>query len=436
MTKTNFFKNKQIKIIIIATLIILIMSNLSSWIIYFYMWRVMDNEMGKRLIATGKTILLKIEPEIFISNDEIKKIEFQLIKNYLNKIRSDSEIENIYIVDSDNKTILDAREEYIKNILHSYIENDKSELEGVLKGNTVHSKIYSLKGQYFKNAYLPIINKNKEIKYILCLEASAESLKFVKNLIIVLFLSGVLSIVLALIFAFYLNQTMQAFMKLEETLYHQEKFALMGQLSACVAHEIRNPLGIIKGSGEILKKRYQEEEIVEYINEEIERINRLINEFLSISKDIILNYQKIDINLIISKIIQGFNEKKIKINLNLDNDLPKINGDPEKLNQAFFNIILNAIQSLKEKTDGQISITTSYKKKNIKIVFEDNGIGIQKENLEKIFIPFFTTRDTGIGIGLFIVQKIIKAHEGNIEVESRVGEGSRFIVNLPIIHQP
>ncbi|MBI4650401.1 GHKL domain-containing protein [Candidatus Desantisbacteria bacterium] len=422
-------KKKRLKIVIVSILLGLVIFNFSTWAIYFYMRKTLDNEIGNRLLNIGKVALLKIDSKIFTDKKEETNIEIKLIKNYFKKIIATGNIEDIYIVDKNYNVVLEPKDEWIKNISHSYIEKDKNILKNVWIGKEIFTEIYEIKGSYFKNAYLPIIDNNT-ISYLLCLEASAETLKIVENLKLVLFSTSFISIFFAGIFAFYLGKTLQDFAKMEEELRIREKFALMGQVSANVAHEIRNPLGIIKGAGEILKKRYKEEDLVQYVNEEIERINHLINEFLTLSKDIVLNKQNVDINSLITSIINHIPvNEKIKIIPQLKENIPEIEADSEKLRQVFLNIIINAIESIKDK--GEVIITSCVDKKNVIVIISDTGAGIEKDNIKKIFLPFFTTKQSGIGVGLSTAQAIIQAHGGDMEVESKFMEGSRFIIKLP-----
>ncbi|MBI5206778.1 MAG: hypothetical protein HY934_03210 [Candidatus Firestonebacteria bacterium] len=434
MIKQN--QKKRLKIVITSTLIGLAIFNLLIWIIYFYIHKTLDNEIGKSLLKIGEISLVKIDPKV-LDNGKKTDIEIKIIKKYLNEIKNKGIIENVYIIDKNNNIVMDPNDEIIENIFHSYIKRDKKELEAAWFGKPSFTEIYSIKGYYFKNAYLPIINDSGTVTYVLCVEASADTLKTIEQLKSVLIIISLSSIILALIFAYYLGKTIKDFVKIEQELQAREKFALMGQISANVAHEIRNPLSIIKGAGDILKKRYKEEEFVQFINEEIDRINHLINEFLTLSKDITLNKQKIDINTLISSIIQNItineakliNAEKIKLDKHLDKKIPEIDADPEKLKQVLLNIILNAVDSI--ENTGKITITTLIEKKNIKIIIADTGAGIQEENIEKIFLPFFTTKKSGVGVGLSIAQKIVQAHGGYIDVQSKFGEGSEFTIVIP-----
>lgn len=140
---------------------------------------------------------------------------------------------------------------------------------------------------------------------------------------------------------------------------------------------------------------------------------------------------KTQINSLIKDILDRIQvPSNIGLKLELNPKLPPISADPIKLQQAFENIIINAIQAMPE--GGTLTITSLVTSQKIKIYFKDTGIGIPKDNLSRIFEPLFTTKPSGIGLGLAIVKEIIDGHNGTIEIESSVGKGTTFIINLPV----
>ena len=225
--------------------------------------------------------------------------------------------------------------------------------------------------------------------------------------------------------------------KLEEHLQRAEKLASLGQMISGVAHEIRNPLGIIRGTVQLIGKNFKNiEGLDEYINiiiEQSDRENKVIQELLDYSRPSKQILMKMDINLIIYGILSFTNkyiqEEHVKLNLKLPDSLPEILLDADKIKQVFVNIILNACESM--VSGGTLTIRTEKDGKWVKTYFEDTGIGMDDLEMKNIFNPYYTTKPKGTGLGLAISNGIIELSGGYIEVHSKKAEGSCFIVALP-----
>ncbi|WP_333653721.1 two-component system sensor histidine kinase NtrB [Dissulfurispira sp.] len=221
---------------------------------------------------------------------------------------------------------------------------------------------------------------------------------------------------------------------LKEQLVIKERLAALGEVSAGIAHEFRNPMGVIAGYTKLLLKSLDENdrrrEIVQGILNEIEDMNRVMEELLKFSRSEPI--KKIDINLTksIKDVIQSMGDSADKIDFSLLDDV-SIKGDETLLKQAIKNLVHNAIDA-GDSVWIDVEKGVSLNKKGVFIVVRDNGAGIPVNDVDRIFMPFYTTKDKGSGIGLALVQKIVTEHGGNISVESREGEGSTFRVFLPI----
>ena len=231
-----------------------------------------------------------------------------------------------------------------------------------------------------------------------------------------------------------------------ESRLKNERFIVLGQLSAVVTHEVRNPLEPIKGSAELIKNLYKKDEIIqEYMNviqEEISELSSFLDSLLNFAKPQALKKEKVEINLIIDDVLlllnQFFINNGIKIEKLLSTEIPKICVDPYHVKQTFINIMLNAVQA-KKGDMGIIKITTVTDKINdadngkyVIIEILDYGKGIEKESLKDVFDPFFTTRKDGTGLGLSSCLNIIEQHAGKIRIESEAGQWTVVKVFLPM----
>jgi signal transduction histidine kinase len=230
--------------------------------------------------------------------------------------------------------------------------------------------------------------------------------------------------------------------ELEETykeLAKQERMAEIGNFSMMIAHELKNPLGIIKGSVDIIAKDGTKAKVrktmIEYIQDEVRRLNRLVEDFLSFARPNPAHKSLVDINKMITKIINliplpEFKEKEISLDMQLSNEISKANVDEHQINQAIVNLINNAIQAIPKK--GEIILKTEKSENGILITIMDTGIGIPDEEKEKVFEPFFTKKQRGTGLGLAVVKKIMDNHNGEIKITDRERGGTAFSLLLPI----
>lgn len=227
-------------------------------------------------------------------------------------------------------------------------------------------------------------------------------------------------------------------LKLEEKLSQAEHLSAIGEMTAGISHEIRNPLGIIKSSAQLLKKKMEKLDaktsIPDIIVEESGRLDNIITDFLDFAKPKILDLHPCKVEDIIEKNITYLTPRIEDNNLNIIKEiskhLPEVLADSAMLYQAFLNILINAFQSL--KNNGCITIRIKYDSGSIIINFIDNGEGIPKKILKKIWTPFFTTKDTGTGLGLGIVKNMIEAHNGTITITNMEPKGANVEITLPV----
>ncbi len=234
----------------------------------------------------------------------------------------------------------------------------------------------------------------------------------------------------------------------EERLRRAESLASLTNLAAGVAHEIKNPLSAIAIHIQIMERyisnlpendnlKSQFESIVTIVSEEIDRLNRIISDFLFSVRPTILNKKVINIENLIQDILNLLSmqvkEKSIRLTLKVEKNFPEIICDPNYIKNAFLNIVKNSIEACDD--NDEITITLHREGNNAIIKFSDTGKGISKKDINKIFEPYFTTKDFGTGLGLTIVYKIIKEHKGDISVTSKEDKWTTFTVKLPIFDE-
>jgi signal transduction histidine kinase len=247
--------------------------------------------------------------------------------------------------------------------------------------------------------------------------------------------------------------------KLYERMKERDRLAALGEMAAGLAHEIRNPLGAIKGAAQLLTPASttssenlpaEAREFLGIIVEEANRLNRVVSQFLDYARPYRGEPQALDVNEVVRKSAQLVTPPPlpssdgadapppppVEVHLQLADELPRARADAEQLRQVFLNLAINAVQAM--PSGGKLTISTALRKPGrrstsmLEVRFRDTGVGIPAADLKNLFIPFYTTKDKGTGLGLPISQRIIENHGGTIEVRSRVGVGSTFTVVLPV----
>ncbi|MFQ6067079.1 MAG: ATP-binding protein [bacterium] len=223
----------------------------------------------------------------------------------------------------------------------------------------------------------------------------------------------------------------------QDRLIQSEKLAVLGKLSAGIAHEIRNPLTSIKILIHSLAKKITDTETkekdIKVIENEIERVNQTIKRFLDFARPKEPQFSRVDINQILEETINLVSGKVKEQNIILEKEfssLSHIQADREQMRQVFLNLFLNAVQAMPE--GGKLRIKTDLQGQYIRIEIQDEGRGIPERIKNKLFEPFFTTKEEGIGLGLSIVKRIIDDHKGSIQVRDSHPQGTVFTINLPI----
>ena len=238
-----------------------------------------------------------------------------------------------------------------------------------------------------------------------------------------------------------LEEVHQELKEAQTFLVHLEKMVALGEMSTTIAHEIKNPLTSIGGFARrldrTLPEESQEKKYSQTIIKEVSRLEKVLKDLLSYTRDESLIFKELDLRDVLeqslSMVIEGIRSGRVQLIKEYGEEIPLIKGDSHQLKQTFFNLINNACQAMKER--GTLFLRVHPFSKNgslyVRVEVEDTGKGIDPENLHNIFNPFYSTKESSLGLGLPIVHKIIASHRGQIEVDNHPGTGVKFIITFP-----
>lgn len=236
-----------------------------------------------------------------------------------------------------------------------------------------------------------------------------------------------------------LAEANQSLSRAEEAVRRSERLAALGQLSAGLAHELRNPMGTMKASAEMLARSVSGEnevarELAGFISAEVDRVNSLITRFLEFARPLKARRKRTELSEVIDRAVEQLERHnpryEVTIYKNYSPDIRPFPFDGQLMERVFYNLLLNAAQAT--PPGGAITVKTRpHSRDRVEIAVIDRGSGIDPKHKENIFNPFFTTKGDGVGLGLPIVSKIVDGHGGQIHVESETGVGSVFRIDLP-----
>ena len=416
--------------------------NVVGWYLYFVVKNSKEDELGNRLITVANMVSSYLENEAviisFTKGDE-QTDWYKHLKEYLLEVKKKNNLRALSIFNLDYRWMIGTDENMRIGVYSYLLLIDEEEIKkSITQKVSTQSYLYSFEDIQYKRAYAPIPGFDGKVEAFVEVEASRDYFVGLTKLRNSLIFLGLFCIVVIGILVIIFYKLVNALIKAGESSELNNRLQSLGTMAAGVAHEIRNPLGIIKNTAEILKAELLSESdsysYVDSILEEVHRLNNLVTQFLQISKPSVIVKKDCDIKQLIESTISfvkyDFEKSDIKILYDKPQHSLNIKCDENSIKQLLLNLLINAKQSM--KNGGSVMIGLIKKKNKILITIADEGSGISETEIKKVFDPFYSTKDAGIGLGLTICKNIVDSHNGTIEVFSRENKGTKVIVSLPI----
>ncbi len=395
----------------------------------------LEQELDARLRSTAQMAIRVIEPNLV---DIYNTSAYPYLRRNLDMLRRQNSLEAVYMINVRLNVLVDARPE-LEMISRGYLTEDSLALKKIEIDEIATSQMHLLEGNYFKNAYAMLYDTYAN-PVILVMEANARSFNTIQFFKRGMYLGSLISLLVLGLIVFFVTWATRMLVKTEAELQQSQRLAAMGQMAATVAHEIRNPLGIIKSTSDVIKETYQDpekpNEMFDFITEEIARLNRLVNDFLSFAREPKLTIAQHNISSIVQDAVTSFNAEQfeqVHLTVNMEQDEIISDCDRDTIYRVLLNLLINARQAVKEESaDIQINVSRENNRgmTYARISVIDNGEGIQVEP-EEIFNPFFTTKTRGTGLGLAVSKTIIEKHGGKITAANNQDKGATITFTLP-----
>lgn len=437
-------KSPRALVILVSVMIILVLAvfNFGSWVLMNHIEASLEAELETRLQGLARMGAELVESGEFVSylNLGQRFSASLLLAPTLERLPQEIAVQHIFLIDRDLRILASSHENLFpleREVV--YLREDSAAIRAAWHGEVTASALRVIDEARFKTAYAPVRDANGQVLVLFVVEANAEFFNLLLNFRKGLVLGGVVSFIVLIIFGFVLVAVLNMFLRTQENLRRAERLALMGQMSATVAHEIRNPLSIIKNTAEVLRQKYndkqQPDEMFEFIPEEVRRLNRLMNDFLSFARDRELVRQRGDLVKTVNRAMNMMRNEDhshgVEWRLASNREEIMAEYDDDALTQVLMNLFLNASQAMNGAGKVEVHLEAQSKGRDgIHLSIRDHGPGLP-DSAEKIFEPFFTTKSRGSGLGLPVCKQLIEKHNGRITIESQIGEGTTVHIWLP-----
>lgn len=472
-----------LKFLLPYTLATVVILSIGGWFFYHTSLRSVDHEFSKRLISISEMVSSSINTAYLsrLQPGDEKARLYRLLLEDLKTMRGIAGVRDIYLFDRDNRILVESSGEIPIGQEYLLLRLDQLELDEVWKGTPMASTLYQgSDGLYYKSGYAPVRNHQGKIMAVTGVEAGAEFLgaiqKIKQQILWIVVISLLVQFSISLIISRSITNPLKVLVAAidqvgkQETytrvrVHTQDEIGFLGnrfndmtdslkakdrllkermdtlkQLSAGIAHEIRNPLAAIEGFAELLGRKASSDEnpqvrkLSEEIIQEVKNLNRIVTDFLSFAREPRWQFEQVDIVSILDSALtlalSGEKGGPITVEKEMPSHPPPLLADPLELRKALLNVILNAVQAL--PNGGKLKLRLHTEDSWLTITIQDSGEGIPLQIHDRIFNPFFTTKEKGTGLGLAITQRIIEGHGGNISFQSHPTKGTQFMVRLPI----
>lgn len=432
----------------------IVVFNVQGWVILHRTSRILEQELGARLQAVATTLAAALgdagrsgssqhlpgRPDSGRPNSGSERL--------LNEVMQENGLFNLFVVNGELEYLVNLRNPELVAQRDPTLELDLAEIVAALSGVASQSRMYRAGGYFLKSAYAPLEDSSGTIGAVLGVEADAtffSVLSGFRNSLLVI--NGLSLLAIAAIVLVSLSLARHA-IGVERAASRANSLALMGQMSAALAHEIRNPLGIIRAAAERLKARYAKDTgekvashvdpAFDYIQDEVDRLAAVVSNYLGLGRFRAGEVESLDLGEVIAGVVADLKDQAQRNGVELEyaeRDLgfkgsrvlvegakaPRVTGNRNELRQAFLNIILNGIQA--QPGGGKVQVQSSVDKRRgrdwVVIEVRDNGPGIKAKDRRRVFEPFFTTKEKGSGLGLFVVRRVLEGHGGRVEIRNQ-----------------
>lgn len=432
--------------------------------------RLLDQELGKRLEGTAQIAGLLVRPEHFaalvrmsdqaatgeapppqhataaISDSSTVDFEAQMdaldaadaVRDEWRKLAEGADASNVLLLDTRKRVLLRLRQPF--GYEPDMLTLDEAALTRAFIGEAAHSSLYEKEGEFLRSGYAPVWDTDGTVLGAVVVEGASSAFRPLTLVRTSLYGTAIIASLLVVAIGLAFIRTVGQLSRIEENLRHTDLLASVGQVAAGVAHEIRNPLAVLRGAAARLKRGdalsgAERAELLRMMEEEVNRMGGVVQNFLDLSRRPMEEAKPVALKPVLLRSLEILRVEleRSKVAVELDWSAPEelmVEGDPLALHHVFLNLALNAREVM--PNGGRLRVRVLERRGEARLYFEDTGPGVPLELRSKIFEPFFTTRAKGTGLGLAFVDRIVSEHGGSVTVGAAPGGGAQFEIRLPV----
>ncbi len=437
----NSFNRRSLAVIFFTGLLIVIV-NLTWWLFYAQTENSFEEQLSRRLTSLVSLGASGLDAETVSTLADGYLSGYDKALDKLEQIKAVDSLSEVFILDTEYNYL--ATTSFDEDSIYYLVSLNRDAIDSIFfnRGNEYYPSVsasYQTDDFILKSAFAPLFDSTGEVRAVLGIEADVDYTDDLLSLRRSLYISTAVSVGFGLLFGILFFMVQRKISLAERSIMLSQSQANLGRMVAVVSHEVKNPLMIMRASAESLKKSSNKPE-ADFIIEEIDRLNQIVSGYLGFaSGKLILKTELIEVYKLVSEIVTQFaprlNEKNILLKFESKKEIEDINknkilADPIALRQVIINLILNASDTLADSTNPEIKLDIKNRTDQTQIFVTDNGPGIDKKIIKNIFEPFYTTKTTGSGLGLFHTRKLMEAMGGTINVEIDDKKQTTFVLSL------
>jgi signal transduction histidine kinase len=442
-------RSRRTGLIALFVALAVVILDVALWLLYRDTRRGLEEELARRLENVAAVLAQTLDPglvqraslELGLAAGEGAAADAppvatasDSLRAGLQRIADAAALANVQLYDPAGLGFLDLTAAAPAGARHEAV--DPAGVLAALTGSTEHSRLYQSGDDYLMAGYAPVRDRFGVTLAAVAVEADARFFDALERLRNTVLASALASLVVLVGLGTFFARMQASLARADAAVQRAETLAAMGRMAAGIAHEIRNPLGIIKATAARLKKLYDDpaapDEKFDYIGDEVERLNAIVTGYLHFARDEPPLLERLDLVPLVERSLRlmgpELDAPGVRVGLEAPPEV-RVRGDAQRLQQVIMNVVLNAIQAMPQ--GGRLDVRLDAADGKAHLVFEDSGPGLSRTARERIFEPFFTTKEKGSGLGLTVARRIVEQHGGRIALGDAAGGGARVDIELP-----